>query len=130
MTAVALAGAAAAGLVAAATHAYMFVRESVLFQRPSTLSMLEVPPDQAAVVRLWAYHQGVYNLLLGAMAAIGAIEVLIGALDVGRTLLFASAAAMTVAATALLGVDRRRERVPGFVAQALPAFACLVALAG
>jgi len=123
-----LAIAAAAASIAAATHVFMFAVESLLFGRISTRRMLEIPERHAAAVRLWAYHQGVYNLLLGAMSAAGAIGLVLGSSIGGRTLLLASNAAMVVAALALIGVDRRRERVPGALAQALPAAVCLVAL--
>jgi putative membrane protein len=125
---VALAVAAIAGSIAAAAHVGMFVVESLLFDRDGTRRMLEVPDAHAPAVRLWAFHQGVYNLLLGSIGAAGVVALALGASTVARTLLLAAGAAMVVAALALLAVDRRRERVPGFVAQALPALVCVVAI--
>lgn len=123
-----LAIAVASAPIAAATHVLMFAVESLLFDRISTRRMLEVPERHAAAVRQWAYPQGVSNLLLGAMSAAGAIGLVLGSGIGGRTLLLASNAAMVVAALALIGADRRRERVPGALAQALPAAVCLIAL--
>ena len=120
--------AAAAALVAASLHSWMFVQESVRFSRPSTLAMLEVQPAHADAVRLWAYHQGVYNVLLGGLAAIGALLLATGATAAGTTLVGAASAAMVLAATALLLADRRRGRLPGFVGQALPPAIAVIAL--
>ena len=55
----------AASLVAAAAHGYIFFRESVLFTRPSTVRMFDVPAEHAAAVKMRAFHLGIYNLLLG-----------------------------------------------------------------
>ncbi|RIX30004.1 DUF1304 family protein [Amnibacterium setariae] len=125
---VALVAAGIAGAIAAASHAGMFVVESLLFGRDGTRRMLEVPEAHAEAVRLWAHHQGVYNLLLAAIAAAGLVALALGSTTVAQSLLLASGSAMVAAALALLAVDRRRERVPGFLAQALPAVACVVAL--
>lgn len=118
--------AVAALLVAPTLHLYVFVHESILFSRPATLRMLEVEPQHAPAVRLWAFHQGVYNALLAAVAVAGAVALLIGYRQVGATLMVASGGSMVVAAAALLLADRRRARVPGFIAQAVPAAVALV----
>lgn len=124
----ALATAVAAAAVAAALHAFMFARESLMFSRPSTQQMLEVAAADVPAVRLWALHQGVYNLLLGGTALAGAVAVVAGSTRVGATLLTASGIFMLVAAAALMAVDRRRARVPGFLAQAVPAAIVLLAI--
>lgn len=126
---VALTIAAVAASTAAAVHGFMFTVESVLYGRPGALRMLEIAAAHASAVRLWAFHQGVYNLVLGATSAAGVIALAVGATTAGRTLLLAANTAMVVAALALIGVDRRPARVPGFLAQALPATICLLALA-
>jgi putative membrane protein len=120
--------AAATGLAAAGMHAYIFTLESVRFSRTATLRMLEVQPQHADAVRLWAYHQGVYNLLLALTAAAGAALALTGDPLPGRTLLWASSTTMVVAALALLLADRRPARVPGFLAQAVPPLLTIAAL--
>ncbi|MFI5916560.1 DUF1304 domain-containing protein [Dactylosporangium sp. NPDC051541] len=115
--------------VAAAMHGYVFVRESVLFSRSSTRRMFEVAPEHAGAIRLWAFHQGVYNLLLGTTALVGAIALLAGASTIGVTLIVAAGVFMIVAAVTLVVADPRRVRVPGLFAQALPPSVALVALA-
>ncbi|MFG1608701.1 DUF1304 family protein [Actinoplanes sp. NPDC049265] len=120
--------AAGASLVAAALHGYIFARESLLFSRPSTQRMFEVAAADVPAVRLWAFHQGVYNLLLGTTALAGAAATVIGATTTGATLITASALSMIVAAAALLAADRRRARLPGFLTQAVPAATALLAI--
>jgi putative membrane protein len=121
--------AATAAATAAVVHSYMFVKESLQFSRPQTLRMLEVPVEDAGAVRLWAFHQGVYNLLLGATATAGGTLLLTGFRVAGSTLLAAAAVSMTAAAAALLAADPRPQRIPGFLAQAAPALTALIALA-
>lgn len=123
-----LAVAALTALIAAAMHAYIFTMESVRFGRTATLRMLGVQPQHADAVRLWAFHQGVYNLLLALTAAAGAALVVTGEVLPGRTLLWASSITMVIAALALLLADRRAARVPGFLAQAVPPLLTIAAL--
>jgi putative membrane protein len=125
---VVLIAAVAAAALAASAHLFIFVSESILFSRSSTLRMLEVQPADAGAVRLWAFHQGVYNALLAALAVAGAVALVVGGVTVGRTMLGAAFGMMAVAAAALLIADRRRARVPGFLAQAVPAVGGIVAV--
>lgn len=120
--------AAMTALLAAAMHTYIFTMESVRFSRTATLHMLEIQPQHADAVRLWAYHQGVYNLLLALTATIGAALALTGETVPGRTLLLASSTTMVIAALALLLADRRTARIPGFLAQAIPPLLTIAAL--
>jgi putative membrane protein len=115
--------------VAAALLGYVFVRESLLFDQPSTRRMFEVAPEQAGAIRLRAFHQGVYNLLVGTTALVGAIALLDGATTVGITLIVAAGSFMVIAAIALVVADPRRGRIPGLFAQALPPAVALFALA-
>ncbi|WP_267423599.1 MULTISPECIES: DUF1304 family protein [unclassified Curtobacterium] len=116
-------------LAAAAMHWWMFVQESILFARHSkTQRMVGVAPAAVQAVQLWAFHQGVYNLLLGALGATGSLFLLLGHTATGTALFVAAAVSMIAAAGALLAVDRRRQRLPGFAAQALPAIIALTAL--
>ena len=121
--------AAVAMIVATALHLYVFAHESILFTRPATQRMLEVEPQHAAAVRLWAFHQGVYNALLAGAALVGAVALLAGDEQLGLPLTLPAAVSMIAAAFALLVADRRRARVPGFLAQALPAAIALALLA-
>ncbi|MCY1695082.1 DUF1304 family protein [Curtobacterium sp. SL109] len=116
-------------LSAAAMHWWMFVQESILFaQHSETQRMLGVAPAAVPAVRLWAFHQGVYNFLLGAVGATGSLFLLAGCAANGTALFVAAAVSMIAAAGALLAVDRRRQRLPGFAAQAIPAISALIAL--
>jgi putative membrane protein len=120
--------AAAAMVAAAALHLYVFARESLLFSRPSTQRMFEVEALQATAVRLWAYHQGIYNALLGGVAAAGAVALLLGDRTVGATLTIASGVSMIIAAATLVMADRRPSRIPGLLTQAVPPAAGLLLL--
>ena len=94
MTSAASAVVVAACVAAAAVHGYVFVRESPLFSRPSTQRMFEVAAADVSAVRLWAFHQGVYNLLLGATSVAGAIGVSSGARNAGAALIVAASTSM------------------------------------
>ncbi len=117
-------GLVAAG-VAVALHLYVFVAESVLFTRPATLAMFEVAPQHAPAVRLWAFHQGVYNLLVAAITATGMVGTAI-AETWGPPLLLAGTATMLIAAVALVAADPRRQRLTGLIAQGAPSLIGLV----
>ncbi|HEY3688332.1 MAG TPA: DUF1304 family protein [Streptosporangiaceae bacterium] len=119
----------AASILASATHGYIFAKESILFPRPRTQAMLEVAAEHATAVRLWAFHQGIYNLLLGTVAVAGAVAMAAGAFTIAATLIVTFSVSMIVAAASLFAADARRARVPGLIAQALPAVSALVALA-
>jgi putative membrane protein len=127
MTVLLIIGSVAAG-VAVILHLYIFVMESVLFSRPSTLRMFEVEPADAPAVRLWAFHQGVYNLLLALVTAAGIVGIGFGAVIWGAPVAFAGTVSMLVAAIALIAADRRRARVTGLFAQGGPALVAVVTL--
>jgi putative membrane protein len=117
-----------AAAVAAGMHAYIFARESLLFSRPSTRQMLEVDKAHAEAIRLWAFHQGVYNALLAAISVAGILSAVLDVGLVATTLLTTSSVAMIVAALTLLVADPRRARLPGCLAQAAPPLIVLAAL--
>ena len=117
-----------ASVASAAIHGYVFVRETVLYHRPATQRMFGIPPTATAAVRLWAYHLGIYNLLLGLTALAGAVALVTGVATVGETLIIASSLAMIIAATTLVAAEHRRVRLRGFIAQAAPPFIAVVAL--
>ena len=121
--------AAVASIVAAAMHGYIFTLESVLFSRPRTQRMFEYATDDLPALRLWAFHQGVYNLLIGSTALAGAVALLTGSTTVGITLVISASTFMIGAALALIAADRRHARIPGLVAQALPPIVALITLA-
>jgi putative membrane protein len=112
----------AAGLLAAGVHSWVFVLESLLFGRAAVQRMFEVGPQHAAAVRPWAFHQGVYNLLLAGAVLVG----LAVAGPAGRLVVAVATGSMVVAGVALVAFDPRRERVAGMVAQCVPAGIALV----
>jgi putative membrane protein len=67
MLTVALALAALAALL----HVYIFVIESLQWERPSTLRAFGMSAEQAAVMKPLAYNQGFYNLFLAVEVAVG-----------------------------------------------------------
>jgi putative membrane protein len=115
------------GLVAAGVHLWIFALESVLFGRAPVRRMFEVGEEHAAAVRPWAFHQGVYNLLLAGGLLTGLGVALTGPPGAGRLLVAMAAGSMVVAGLALAAIDRRRERLAGLAAQCLPAAVALLA---
>ncbi len=67
MLSVALALAALAALL----HVYIFVIESLQWEKPSTLKAFGMTAEQAAVMKPLAYNQGFYNLFLAIEVAVG-----------------------------------------------------------
>jgi putative membrane protein len=63
-----------AGL-AALVHVYIFVIESLQFEKPSTLRTFGIRAEDAAVMKPWAFNQGFYNLFLAIGAAAGVVLV-------------------------------------------------------
>ena len=93
-------------LIAPAIHLYIFVLESVWFQRPFGWRTFGVKDQQDAdTIRPWAFNQGFYNLFLALGAVIGVLlasgtqPAIIGA-GVGMVLL--STGSMVAAAVVLL----------------------------
>jgi putative membrane protein len=119
----------AACAIAVVTHLYIFTAESILFGRPAVQRMFDVAPHHAPAVRLWAFHQGVYNLLLALGVLAGVVAAVAGATTVAVTLEVTGSAAMVIAAVTLIAADPRRARLSGLIAQGGPALAVLAALA-
>lgn len=119
MLPVALALAALAALV----HVYIFVIESLQFEKPSTLRAFGVRPAEAAVMKPWAYNQGFYNLFLAVETALG-----IGLVGSHRG---ASVALVTFACASMVGaalvlVTSDRSKLRGAAVQGtFPALALL-----
>jgi putative membrane protein len=57
-------------VLAGLLHVWIFVMESVLFDRPSIHARFAVRTQDVPVVRPWAYNQGFYNLFLGIGALV------------------------------------------------------------
>lgn len=50
--------------LAALIHVYFFILESYLFQKPGGYKYFKVPEKDHALVKIWAFNQGFYNLFL------------------------------------------------------------------
>jgi putative membrane protein len=114
-----------AGL-AALVHVYIFVIESLQWEKPSTLRAFGMSAERAAVMKPLAYNQGFYNLFL-ALEVAGGIA-LVGPHRSAAVALVAAACASMVAA-ALVLVTSDTSKLRGAVIQgAIPALALLALL--
>jgi putative membrane protein len=90
-------------LLAGLLHGFIFVLESFLWTKESTMRTFSIPTrEEAEDTCEMAFNQGFYNLFLGIMAVLGAIVYLFGSHTIGLTLMFAGAIAMSLAAAVLL----------------------------
>ena len=97
-----------AGL-AALVHVYIFVIESLQFERPSTLRTFGIRAEEAVVMKPWAFNQGFYNLFLATGAVVGIALVGVGTnRDAGVALMVFTTASMLAAAAVLVTSDRRK----------------------
>lgn len=106
--------------VAVVVHLAIFVLESVLFTRPRVRRLFGVSSrDDSTAVRLFARNQGVYNLALALVVAVGAVLVLDarwgGSAEAeqavsGASVLVAGCAIMLLAALALTATAPRLWR--------------------
>jgi putative membrane protein len=119
----ALVVAALAGLL----HVWIFVMESVLFDRPSIHARFAVRGQDVPVVRPWAYNQGFYNLFLGIGALVGVVVAASGQRGVGLALVLASCGSMLAAAVVLVASQRTMVRAAA-TQGTLPLLAVLAAV--
>lgn len=61
--------------LSAAVHIGFFIYESIVLQRPSGQKILNLDDKSFKHVRMWAFHQGFYNLFLAIGTIIGLIFV-------------------------------------------------------
>ncbi|HEY5553632.1 MAG TPA: DUF1304 domain-containing protein [Cellulomonas sp.] len=115
--------AALAGLL----HVWIFVMESVLFDRPSIHARFGVRGQDVPVVRPWAYNQGFYNLFLGIGALVGVVVAASGQQGVGLALVLASCGSMLAAAVVLVASRRTMARAAATQGM-LPLLAVLAAV--
>ena len=104
-----LAVAIVAALVAALVHVYIFVLETLRWEHPSTRRVFGTTPEEAAATRQLAANQGVYNLLLAIVTAVG-VTLVSGTSDAGAALMLAGTGSMLVAALYLISTDRTKAR--------------------
>jgi putative membrane protein len=113
-------------VLAALVHVYIFVIESLQFERPSTLRAFGIKPEEAAYMKPWAFNQGFYNLFLAIGAGAGAGLLAADRHPGGFALALFTTASMLAAALVLVGSDRRKLR--GAVVQGTFPLLAVVAL--
>lgn len=107
-----------------------FVLETLLWHRPATRRLFGVRGDEAAAAtRLLAANQGVYNLVLAAIATAGILLLISDASSViGATLAVTGGVAMTVAGVTLAVTAPRLWRAAALQA-APPLIGCALLIA-
>ena len=89
--------------IAAVIHVYIFVLESLRWDRPSTRRAFGIKTDaEASATKPLAFNQGFYNLFLAVMAAVGIIAAAAGHHGVGVALILAGCGSMLAAGLVLL----------------------------
>lgn len=91
-----------AGL-AAVIHVYIFILESLRWDRASTRAAFGIHSDaEAAATKPMAFNQGFYNLFLAILTLMGMAFVLGSSTTIGATLIFAGTGSMVAAGLVLL----------------------------
>ena len=112
--------------LAALVHVYIFVIESLQWEKPSTLRAFGMSAEQAAVMKPMAYNQGFYNLFLALEVAAG-IGLVGPHRNAGVALVAFACASMVAAALVLVSSDVSKLR--GAIIQGvIPALALLALL--
>jgi len=123
--------AAIAGLI----HVWIFLLESVWFERPSVYGRFGLrSAEQAKVVRGFAFNQGFYNLFLAFGVSLGVALMLrsggaaadAGMFVAGKAIAMFACGSMAAAGAVLLVTDRRFLRAASL--QALPGLAAVALL--
>lgn len=91
------------GAIAALVHVYIFVLESVLWDKAATRKVFGIrSEEQGAHTRDLAFNQGFYNLFLALMTVVGSIMLLNGSTAAGAALFLAGTGSMVAAGLVLL----------------------------
>ncbi len=91
------------GTLAAAIHVYIFVLESLAWDRAATRKAFGIRSDAEAVAtRALAFNQGFYNLFLAILVGLGMALFLAGGTTAGAALFFAGTGSMVAAGLVLL----------------------------
>jgi len=109
--------------LAALLHVYIFVIESLQFEKPSTLRTFGIKPNDAAILKPVFYNQGFYNLFL-AVGTFAGVALVPSDQDVGVALIVFGVGSMLAAATVLITSDSSKARA-AVVQGLLPALALL-----
>jgi putative membrane protein len=114
-----------AGL-AALTHVYIWVLESVLWSKPSTYRTFGVrSAEEAETLRPMAYNQGFYNLFLAFGVFIGIVLAWVDEFrTAGLAVMVFACLSMVLAAVVLISSNRRMARA-ALVQGAFPALALI-----
>jgi putative membrane protein len=117
-----------AAVVAALLHVYIFMLESLWFERPEVWRRFRIGSQaDAGVVRSFAFNQGFYNLFLAIGIAIGLGLVAVGQVEAGRAIVAFACASMVGAGLVLAAHDRAMIRAAAI--QVTPGLAALIAIA-
>ncbi|MDX2025490.1 DUF1304 family protein [Microcella sp.] len=128
MTALQLIGLVLAGM-AATLHVAFFVLESVLFRLPLGRRLFGVRAEaDSAPLRLFAVNQGVYNLALAIVVAVGIVLVAIDSSAVTGTAVVVAGCAVMVVAGAALALTAAPRLLPAALAQGIPPLLAIFAL--
>jgi putative membrane protein len=112
--------------LAALVHVYIFVIESLKWEKPSTLKAFGMTAEQATATKPLAYNQGFYNLFLAVEVAVG-IGLVGSHRGAGVALAAFACGSMVTAALVLVTSDASKLR--GAVIQgAIPTLALLALL--
>lgn len=115
-------------VLAGCLHGYIFVLESLLWTRESTIKVFSIRGrEEAEATREMAFNQGFYNLFLGVTAVLGSIVYLSGVHTIGTVLMFAGALPMVCAAVVLYvwSPDKRSAALKQMV---FPLIGCILLL--
>ncbi|MFR0636788.1 DUF1304 domain-containing protein [Arthrobacter sp. LS16] len=88
-------------LVAALLHVYIFLMESLWWERPAARKVFGTSAEEARATKALAFNQGFYNLFLALAVVTGLAFQLAGQLAVGSALVFTGLGSMLLAALVL-----------------------------
>lgn len=114
--------------IAILVHIYIWVLETFLWDQPKGMQVFGNTAERAAITKEMAVNQGLYNLMLALVAAVGVGATVAGAAW-GPVLIFAGAGSMAVAGIFLFvtSPDKRKpaliQLVPPLLGVLLLAFA-------
>jgi putative membrane protein len=115
-------------ILAGCLHGYIFVLESFLWTRESTIKVFSIGSrEEAEATREMAFNQGFYNLFLGLIAVLGSVVYLSGVHGIGTALMFAGALPMVCAAVVLF-VWSPDKRPAALKQMAFPLIGCVLLL--
>ena len=117
-----------AAIVAALVHVWIFVLETLWFERPAVWRRFGITSaSDVRVVRSFAFNQGFYNLFLAIGVAIGLGLWMAGSADAGRAIVAFACGSMVAAGTVLVAHNRAFVRAAAL--QVVPGLVALVAVA-